>query len=826
MPEPPLGSATPRDRGGVRGAVGRIVKPIISVDPNAGNAINRITGAVRALKAEMKGLADEAVRYKNAAPGAATGTARVTGFQPHMTVDPNVGGPPSRFGVQPRLQPRVPGFQPSMTPAGGPGGGAGAPGSTTANIVRGGVEFEIYRRLFQMASNAMSGTMQAGGVTNRLALMNQQPGQPFQGIGPGGGGTAGPYGGMLRKAGGYWSREDLYQGGAILGRAGVIRGTDQASYLQAQQAGQLGRLSGTNFAGGAGIISNLQASANQLRMANVQVSPGGVARAPSDIFESLYQRMTRGTTDKKTALKMFQTGQAEGTMTREGLKGLGLSDETIDAFMAFGAIRAQAGKALNPEQFGKAVDKNISNASESMRKFHESMAKLTDSLSTSLLPLFTGLANIISPVLNAFSSMTSDLGTTGKAIVVLGLAAAATAAKMAWSNAGGLSGIAGKLGGGAGAAEEGAGLGLAGFIPPLAAIAGGQIAGGAISNIGAKDGKKNAAARAGGTMTKYLGAGLAAGLATAGPTAGLSVLGGLAIGGVAGLGHLGLRAIGAVGDPVTRAWSGQHAIFQHGVGDAQTDQELLANPPPPATTPGGGPLPGPGNSANLNPSFTEALKAMFAENPKLSVTSGWRSSQEQAYLRWKHLVGLKPEPVAAVGQSRHETGNAADIGPSSEYKWLADNAGKYGLKATVGGEPWHWELSGAGASSYKPPPSAPSAKPAQKAAASTPAAQARPAAVPKGKVHVASQNEADWIATILKTSTGPGGNAHSDVGDPVASAFGTGAGRGGGGTSVSIQNLTLKVEIAKGTPDEAERAARYLMEIFSDRDKLEALARK
>lgn len=93
-------------------------------------------------------------------------------------------------------------------------------------------------------------------------------------------------------------------------------------------------------------------------------------------------------------------------------------------------------------------------------------------------------------------------------------------------------------------------------------------------------------------------------------------------------------------------------------------------------------------TAGMDPRMANALQAMMRDNPRLRVNSGHRSGKEQAAL---HARGGSP---AAPGESMHERGVAADIGPSSEYGWLRMNASKYGLEHITQSEPWHLELRG------------------------------------------------------------------------------------------------------------------------------------
>jgi hypothetical protein len=53
------------------------------------------------------------------------------------------------------------------------------------------------------------------------------------------------------------------------------------------------------------------------------------------------------------------------------------------------------------------------------------------------------------------------------------------------------------------------------------------------------------------------------------------------------------------------------------------------------------------------------------------------------------------------GASKHQTGDAADLGPKSAEDWIAANAGRFGLKNPINAEgaveKWHVSLSGSGA---------------------------------------------------------------------------------------------------------------------------------
>ena len=58
------------------------------------------------------------------------------------------------------------------------------------------------------------------------------------------------------------------------------------------------------------------------------------------------------------------------------------------------------------------------------------------------------------------------------------------------------------------------------------------------------------------------------------------------------------------------------------------------------------------------------------------------------------------------GASKHQTGDAADLGPAGAHPWIAANAGRFGLKNPINAqgakEPWHVSLSGSGAQQIIP----------------------------------------------------------------------------------------------------------------------------
>lgn len=96
--------------------------------------------------------------------------------------------------------------------------------------------------------------------------------------------------------------------------------------------------------------------------------------------------------------------------------------------------------------------------------------------------------------------------------------------------------------------------------------------------------------------------------------------------------------------------------------------------------------------------FQQRLAAFIAAAPgKISITSGTRSHAEQQRLYDAWVAGGKKGPVVAVpGTSKHETGQAADLGYSTPAvrAWAAANAASFGLGFPVNGEPWHVEAVG------------------------------------------------------------------------------------------------------------------------------------
>lgn len=103
-----------------------------------------------------------------------------------------------------------------------------------------------------------------------------------------------------------------------------------------------------------------------------------------------------------------------------------------------------------------------------------------------------------------------------------------------------------------------------------------------------------------------------------------------------------------------------------------------------------------GDVQGLNPDLLSKLAQVGQRlGKKLSISSGFRSRQEQEVLYQKYLNGTG-NLAAKPGTSNHESGNAADVQVDGQD--LASNpqakaaALEVGLHFPVPGEPWHVEV--------------------------------------------------------------------------------------------------------------------------------------
>jgi LAS superfamily LD-carboxypeptidase LdcB len=92
--------------------------------------------------------------------------------------------------------------------------------------------------------------------------------------------------------------------------------------------------------------------------------------------------------------------------------------------------------------------------------------------------------------------------------------------------------------------------------------------------------------------------------------------------------------------------------------------------------------------------FNQMHAAARAAGINLPVVSGFRSMEAQRALYQKYLNGTG-NLAAKPGYSNHQGGIAVDVSvgstSSATYKWLANNASRFGFVRTVPSEPWHWE---------------------------------------------------------------------------------------------------------------------------------------
>ena len=119
-----------------------------------------------------------------------------------------------------------------------------------------------------------------------------------------------------------------------------------------------------------------------------------------------------------------------------------------------------------------------------------------------------------------------------------------------------------------------------------------------------------------------------------------------------------------------------------------------------------------GLDPELERRFTAAQSAAAAAGVELTVTSGWRSAEEQqgivdrtvshyGSITEAHRWVLPPET------SEHVKGLAIDVGPTAGALWLGKHARALGLCQTYANEMWHFEMLATGAKACpKPHPDA------------------------------------------------------------------------------------------------------------------------
>lgn len=464
---------------------------------------------------------------------------------------------------------------------------------------------------------------------------------------------------------GYQSTEDAMAGTNMLINTMYRNKASFSGVLHG--AGGISTLTGMSFASGAGVMSQLgSASVTNAIMARGGgglIGRNGQIGNSSEAFQSLLRMAITGNAHSNISAGAIRQKIRHGVFNlnngnaARNARMLGLGDDTIQALTEYGATAGAGGGFLDLNMVGadsKAgrayrTKYGIQTSSQVFRETQEArterQSEIFDKTYKSMEKFERGLQSINRSMNIIPGQITSAGFWFGKAAqAAVGLTQAfitarmiSTAMRVAAPGAGlatqlGVSGMASGLGLGAGALLPAAGVALAGGGVGYLTKRVLHLRGGAGVLGGAGGGALAGAAI--GSLVPVLGTGVGA------------VVGGLA-------GALG----GMLGDP---AGSGSNSIS---------------------------------GSSGMSSDLSSRLQQMFADNPRLQLNSGFRTRSQQEALYQRYLNG---GPIAAKpGTSQHEKGMAADIGPASEYGWLAANAGRYGLVRTVKSEPWHFEPVGA-----------------------------------------------------------------------------------------------------------------------------------
>jgi hypothetical protein len=94
--------------------------------------------------------------------------------------------------------------------------------------------------------------------------------------------------------------------------------------------------------------------------------------------------------------------------------------------------------------------------------------------------------------------------------------------------------------------------------------------------------------------------------------------------------------------------------------------------------------------------FLKMQAAADAAGVNVTINSGFRSMDEQRYLYSCYQTRRcnNGNLAARPGYSNHQNGRALDLA-TNNWTWVRNNAGRFGFRATVPSERWHYEYSGA-----------------------------------------------------------------------------------------------------------------------------------
>jgi hypothetical protein len=150
--------------------------------------------------------------------------------------------------------------------------------------------------------------------------------------------------------------------------------------------------------------------------------------------------------------------------------------------------------------------------------------------------------------------------------------------------------------------------------------------------------------------------------------------------------------------------------------------------------------------------FLKWQAAADAAGVSLSINSGFRSMEEQRYLYncYQTRRCNNGNLAARPGYSNHQNGAALDLA-TNNWTWVKNNASRFGFRATVPSERWHYEFNGADPGGVcsrggnGPPPAGPTDEPADDDDAPAPVGGACNSAtlgrtVPQGACVQASSN--------------------------------------------------------------------------------------